>query len=200
MRTLVLVFLAMLAASNAAMAAEAGDWVVRAGPYGVMPKSDNSDIVEVDDGYALGFNFTYYFTPTWAVEVLAATPFKHDVELLDGTKVAEVKHLPPTVSAQYHFPTESAFKPYVGLGLNYTLFFDESTTGPLAGTDLDLDASFGLAAQVGFDVELNDGWLLNLDARYIDIESDADLDGAPLTSVDISPWVFGAEIGKRFGR
>ena len=198
MRVLVLVFLAMIAASNAAIAAEAGDWVIRAGPYGVMPKSDNGDTVKVDDGYALGFNFTYYWSPNWSVEVLAATPFKHDVKLLDGTKVAEVTHLPPTVTAQYHFETGNGFNPYVGLGLNYTLFFDESTTGPLTGTDLSLDGSFGLAAQLGFDFDLENDWLINLDVRYIDIESDADLDGSPLTSVDVSPWVIGLALGKRF--
>ena len=198
MRTLVLVFLALLAASNAAIAAEAGDWVIRAGPYGVMPKSDNGDTVDVDDGYALGFNFTYYYTPNWAVEVLAATPFKHDVKLLDGTKVAEVSHLPPTVTAQYHFDTAGNLSPYVGLGLNYTLFFDEETLGPLAGTDLDLDGSVGLAAQLGLDIDLDNNWLLNLDVRYIDLESDAKLDGAALTKVDVSPWVIGLAIGKRF--
>ncbi len=198
MRTLVLVLLALIAASNAAVAAEAGDWVVRAGPYGVMPKSDNGDTVRVDDGFALGFNFTYYTTPNWAIEVLAATPFKHDVKLITGEKVAEVTHLPPTVTMQYHFETANAFNPYVGLGLNYTLFFDESTEGLLSGTDLELDGSFGLAAQVGFDIDLDNDWLLNLDVRYIDIESDAKLDGVALTSVDVSPWVIGATIGKRF--
>jgi len=198
MRTLVLVFLALLAAGNAAFAAEAGDWVIRAGPYDVMPKSDNGDTVRVDDGIALGFNFTYYYSPNWAVEVLAATPFKHDVKLLDGTKVAEVSHLPPTVTAQYHFDTEGNLNPYVGRGLNYTLFFDEETVGPLAGTDLELDGSVGLAAQLGLDIDLDNNWLLNLDVRYIDIESDAKLDGAALTKVDVSPWVIGAEIGKRF--
>ena len=198
MRILVLVFLAMIAASNAAVAAEAGDWVIRAGPDGVMPKSDNSDVVDVDDGYALGFNFTYYYTPNWAFELLAATPFKHDVKLLDGTRVAEVEHLPPTLTAQYHFDTGNNFNPYVGLGLNYTLFFSESTSGPLAGTDLSLDGSFGLAAQLGFDYDLQNDWLINLDVRYIDIESDAELDGAALTSVDVSPWVIGLALGKRF--
>ena len=198
MRLAVTVCVALLALGNVAYAADAGDWKLRAGPYIVAPDSNNSPIANVDDGIALGFNFTYYFSPNWAVEVLAATPFSHDIDLVGGDKVGETKHLPPTVSLQYHFDTEGAFEPYVGLGLNYTTFFDEETTGALAGSDLSLDDSFRIAAQFGADIELNDTWYLNFDVRWISIETDATLDGAPLTSVSIDPWVAGATLGFRF--
>ena len=130
-------------------AAEEGEWKVRVGVGNVDPKSSNGEVVSVDSGTALVFNGTYMFTDNVGLEVLAATPFSHDITLLDGTAVGETKHLPPTVSLQYHFNTEGAFHPYVGAGLNYTLFFDEETEGPLAGGDLDLDASFGPAVQLG---------------------------------------------------
>lgn len=198
MRTVFTICLLSLLAGNAAAEATAGEWLVRAGPYLVSPKSDNSDVVDVDDGVSLGFNFTYRFTPNWALEVLAATPFGHDIKLKDGTEVGETKHLPPTISIQYHWMADGRFRPYVGAGVNYTLFFDEETSGPLAGSDLSLDESFGLAFQWGADFDLNDDWFLNLDVRYIDIESDAELDGDALTTVEIDPWVFGAEIGYRF--
>ena len=188
---------ALAALANPAIAAEPGDWIIRAGPYGITPKSNNSDIVSVEDGFGLGFNFTYHWTENLAVEVLAAAPFSHDIELLDGTKVAETKHLPPTVSLQYHFDTDSAFRPYVGAGLNYTLFFDEKTLGPISGTSLSLEESFGLAAQLGADFDLSDRLVLNVDLRYIDIETDASLDGVALTKADISPFVFGVTLGWR---
>ena len=188
----------VLALPAAPALADAGDWTVKAGPYLVTPKSDNSDIVSVEDGASLGFSFTYSFTDNWAFEVLAATPFSHDIELVGGGKVAETKHLPPTFSLQYHWANDSSFSPYVGFGLNYTTFFDESTTGALAGTNLNLDDSFGFAAQLGGNLELNDRWYLNLDLRWINIETDASLDGVEVATVEIDPFVAGLNVGYRF--
>src|SRR5690606_18520805 len=113
-------------------------------------------------------------------------------------KVGETKHLPPTVSLQYHFAPAAKFRPYVGVGVNYTLFFSEDTQGALAGSKLELDPSFGLAAQLGADIALNDDWFVNLDLRWVDIDTDATLDGASLGSVAIDPVVFGLSIGRRF--
>lgn len=181
----------VIALSPAANAYEKGDWLLRVGVGHVDPKSDNGDIASVDSGTALVFNGTYFFTPNIGFEILAATPFSHDIELeSDGTKVGETKHLPPTFSLQYHFDTESQFNPYVGAGLNYTLFFDEDTTGPLAGTSLELDDSVGLAAQIGADFELSEKMSVNFDVRWIDINTDAELDGAALEEVEIDPLVY----------
>lgn len=199
-RTIVLsVFLSLIGLSLPASAYESGDWLVRVGAGHVDPKSSNGDIAKVDSGTSLVFNGTYFYSPNFAVEVLAALPFSHDIKLADGgTKVGEAKHLPPTVSLQYHFDTQSAFKPYVGAGLNYTLFFDESTTGPLEGLDLDLDASFGLAAQVGANFDYSDTMFVNFDVRWIDINTDAELDGSELEEVEIDPIVYSLTIGWRF--
>lgn len=193
-----LVAVALLSATSLASAHQAGDWLFRIGGSVVNPKSNNSPIVSVDDGTSATFTFTYMYTDNFAVEVLAAWPFKHDIYLVGGPKVASTKHLPPTVSFQYHFAPEGLFQPYVGLGVNYTYFFDEKTSGALEGTKLSLDGSWGFAGQVGFDFMLNEKWFLNVDARYIQIETDAKLDGAPLGKVKIDPWVYGAHVGFRF--
>ena len=137
-------------------------------------------------------------TDVWALELLAAYPFKHDIELLDGTKVGSTEHLPPTLSLQYHFMPTEKFQPYLGFGINYTNFFSEKTTGPLTGLDLELGDSWGIALQTGFDVLLSDNVFLNLDVRYIDIDTKARLDGESLGKVEIDPWVFGGHIGFRF--
>lgn len=180
--------------------AGADDWLVRVGVHSVNPKSDNHPVVNVDSGQMLTFNVTYLYAANWGVELLAALPFSHDINLnANGTQVGETKHLPPTLSLQYHFAPQATIRPYVGLGLNYTLFFEEKTQGALAGTKLELDPSFGLAAQVGLDVALNDRWFVNADVRYIDIESDAKLGGASLNTVVIDPYVIGVSIGRRFG-
>lgn len=189
---------AMLAASPMATAHEAGDMLLRFGVGVVAPKSNNSEIVSVDDGTSATVTFTYFYTDNWAVDVLASWPFKHDITLLDGTKVGSTKHLPPTVSLQYYFNTDGLFQPYLGLGINYTNLFSERTTGPLEGSNLSLDDSWGLAGQVGVDFMINEKWFLNADVRYIDIESEATLDGISIGDVDISPMVYSLQAGFRF--
>jgi len=185
-------------AVNTAMAFDQGDWLIRFGASNADPKSDNSPIVSVDSAVSATFNFTYMMTANWAVEVLAAYPFEHDISLVGGPEVGSTKHLPPTVSLQYHFLPDSAFQPYVGLGVNYTIFFSEDAYGPLAGADLSLDESWGLAYEVGADFMLNEKWFLNASFRYIDIEADASVNGDFLGTVEIDPWVYGAHLGFRF--
>ena len=193
----------MLSLSHVAWA-QAGDWLVRVGGHNVNPKSDNNDLVEVEDASQLTFDITYFMTNNWAVEVLAAIPFSHDIRIDGGPRVGETKHLPPTVSAQYHFIPDGNIRPYVGLGVNYTIFFEEDTTGPLAGTDLELDSSIGLAAQVGVDFDIPDNIFVNAVVRYIDIESDAKVRNIPgvgildVGNVEIDPFVFGLSLGMRF--
>ncbi len=177
--------------------AEAGDWLVRVGAHTVDPKSDNSDIVEVDAGTMATFNVTYFVNTHWAVELLAALPFEHDVNLVNGPEVAQVKHLPPTLSAQYHFRPGHSLRPYLGVGVNYTLFFQEDTRGPLDGTRLELEDSVGLAAQIGVDLDISDKWFVNAEVRWIDIGPKAKVDGTSLGRVEIDPFVYGINLGFR---
>ena len=179
--------------------AERGDIILRGGVAVVAPKSDNSPLVNVDEGYSPSINLTYFLSDNWAIDVLGALPFKHDINLNGGGKVAETKHLPPTIGLQYHFlPKGAVFRPYVGAGVNFTLFFDEETTGALAGSDLSLDNSFGVAAQIGADFAINDKWAINVDVRWADIDTDASLDGAALGTVEIDPFVFGLSVAYKF--
>jgi len=187
-----------LGLSGTANAFEPGDWLVRVGASYVNPASDNHDVVSVESATSATINLSYMMTDVWALEVLAAYPFKHDLELIDGSKVGSTKHLPPTLSLQYHFRPTEQFQPYVGVGINYTNFFSEKTQGALEGVDLDLGDSWGLAGQIGFDVMFNDNWFFNLDVRYIDIDTKARLDGVSIGKVEVDPWIFGGHIGYRF--
>ena len=91
-------------------------------------------------------------------------------------------------------------RPYVGIGANWTTFFNTDTIDALAdaGVGLELDDSFGLATQLGADFLLNDNWMVNFDVRYIDIETDATLGGSPIGTVAIDPWVLSLSIGYQF--
>ena len=184
---------------STASAYEKGDWLVRVGVGNVDPKSSNGEVVSVDSGTSLVFNGTYFMSPKLGFEVLAAAPFTHDIKLADGgSKVAETKHLPPTFSLNYHFDTAGAFKPYVGAGVNATVFFDEGTTGALEGTSLSLNMSFGLAAQLGADFDISDTMFVNAAVRWIDINTDAKLDGSLVEEVEIDPIVFSLTLGWKF--
>jgi len=186
-------------AAGPAAAEEAGDWLLRVGATYVDPKSDNGDVVEVDAAPSLTFEIGYMVTDNWAVELLAAWPFEHDINLAaDGTEVASTQHLPPTLYGVYHFNQRGRVQPYLGAGVNYTVFFDEDTSGPLAGADLELDPSFGLSVVAGVDIAINERWFANASVRYIDIDTDAELDGASLETVEIDPICWGLNIGYRF--
>lgn len=225
-KTTLAIALAAVVAAPSVLAFEKGDIIVRAGLTTVSPDESSSNItvgggdlgfgVNVDNNTQLGLNVAYFFNDKWNVELLAATPFKHDVNVntnpLGLGKLGEVTHLPPSVTANYYFNDAAApFQPYAGLGLNYTIFFDEEFTSANEGlgfSDLDLDASFGVTAQVGFDYMVDKNWFVNASVRYIDISTDATftLDNAALgannapgaVSVDIDPWVYTVSVGYKF--
>lgn len=195
---------AMNVAAAAGTWPEAGDFVIRGGFHTVDPKGDNLTLdgaegVNLQVGADTSFTFsgTYFFTPVIAVELQAATPFNHDIAIDGVGKVGNTRHIPPTLSVQLHKPF-GEFKPYVGVGVNWTIFWDEGTVGALGGSDLELDDSFGLAAQLGIDYALSETWYLNAELRWIDIDADATLDGDDLGTVEIDPYVWALTVGRRF--
>lgn len=202
---------ALLALSTPALALEQGDWLVRVGGSYVNPDDSSGMVtgigpgsgVAVDGAASLSFTIGKMITPNLAVEVLGAWPFKHDISgagtIASLGNIAETKHLPPVVSVQYHFTPKASVRPYVGLGVNYTYFFDEETTGAIAGTPIDIDDSFGPAAQVGVDMDVGKDVFVSADVRYIGIETTATLGGGLGTvDVDINPWVYTVAVGTRF--
>lgn len=200
------VLLPLIAATT--LAAHADDpWIIRVGAVNVAPDASSEAIplvgagsaVDVEDATSLGINFTYMFNDHWGLDILGAYPFEHDI-VGAGTiaalgKVGSTKHLPPTIGIQYQFRPGTSFRPYVGLGLNYTMFFSEEGVGPV--TSLALDDSIGLAYQVGADIGDFDGWFLNLDLRMIDIETRATTNLGNF-DVTIDPMVIGINVGTRF--
>ncbi|MDO6441656.1 MULTISPECIES: OmpW family protein [unclassified Marinobacter] len=194
---------AVMAVAPAAQAFEAGDFILRAGVVEVAP-DDSSEVitvagdpifgsdarVAVDANAQLGIRATYMFTNNLGVGVLGATPFKHNIsgagDLEGAGKLAETKHLPPTVTLQYYpMHSSSALQPYVGVGVNYTTFFEEKTTDTLNGavaatvglpgatTKLNLDDSVGVAFEAGIDYMLSENFGLNAAVWWADINTDA---------------------------
>lgn len=180
-----------------ALAQSAGDLTLGFGVALVAPKSDNGTLAgaaaTVDDNARPSITVEYFLRDNLGIELLGALPFKHGINL-GGAHVGETKHLPPTVSLNWHFPTGGALKPFLGLGVNYTAFFEEkSSLGVLKIKD-----SFGLAAHLGADWALDDKRAVRFDLRYIDIDSDVTLDGAPIGKVEVDPLVAGISYVMKF--
>ncbi|GIU23507.1 outer membrane protein OmpW [Shewanella sp. MBTL60-007] len=196
--------------TSSALAHQAGDIIVRAGVAVVTPNESSpvvADIAEfgVSDNTQLGLNFGYMLTDNIGIELLAATPFSHDISLGELGKIAETKHLPPTLVAQYYFgDANSKLRPYIGAGVNFTNFFDNEFTQEaqeLGLSELSMSNSWGLAAQVGLDYQINDSWLINASVWYAQISTDVkfNLGDAPQkVETDIDPWVYMISVGYTF--
>ena len=215
---------ALTVMSMNAMAVEQGDWMLHLRAINVAPNDDSSLIrvdgdgvagteVNVDDNMTLDISLGYMVTDNWAVELLADLSSKHSVSsqgleglgVPNGTDVVDTNVLPPTLFLQYQFNPKGKVRPYAGVGLNYTLFFNDELTGAaqsvLGASNLDIDSSFGAAAQFGIDWELKNNWSFNIDVKYIQIDTEATFDtaiGRASVDIDINPTVFGIGFGKTF--
>ncbi|MFV3319269.1 OmpW/AlkL family protein [Pseudomonas sp. NY15374] len=216
---------ALALAAPVAHAHQAGDFIMRAGAITTAPNESSSDLkldgakvsgtkATLDSDTQLGLAFAYMLTDHVGIELLAATPFKHTVGVkglgggLDG-KLADIKQLPPTLSLQY-YPMEasSKFQPYAGIGINYTLFFDEdlsSARKQQGFSNMKLQDSIGLAGQLGMDYMLTDNLLVNAAVWYVDIDTKSTIDGPSAlgvgktkVNVDVDPWVYMVGIGYKF--
>jgi len=201
-----------------AAAYEAGDWVVRGRIIHVDTNEDSSTIrvggvsqpgsgVDVTSDTVPELDITYMWTKHWGTELILGTT-DHVVDgngtlaSLGGIIGADV--LPPTLTLQYHFKPNSNIRPYAGVGINYTHFYNEKVTGGLdaPGAKVKMDSSWGLAVQAGVDVDINKDWFINFDVKYIDIETTARFKnttvGRAAVDVDLKPLVFGIGIGTTF--
>ena len=191
---------ALLAAAGAAQAQDTGNWLVRARALhldsankdstGLNLSVNNKTFPEVD--------ITYFFSPSFAAELVLTYPQKHDLRS-NGGKIGTLKHLPPTLLAQYHFTGLGGFRPYVGAGLNYTRFsdvkFDPAVVAALQPSIK--KSSTGLALQVGVDVPMG-GWLFNVDVKKVRLETDVFAGATKAGTFKVDPVLFSVGLGKRF--
>jgi outer membrane protein len=193
-------------ACAAAAPAFAGDFMVRARALQLDPAQDGTDtaaLVRVNTKYIWEIDASYFITPNVALELIATTPQKQSLSI-EGTpgqltSVGTLRHLPPTLTAQYHFaPTNPIVRPYVGFGVNYTHFSAVNITNPTyAGLDIKRH-SWGTAVQFGADFPITGNLSLNVDFKKIDIRTEATLNGTPIGTVKVDPVLFGIGIGYRF--
>ncbi|MBP7855016.1 MAG: OmpW family protein [Comamonas sp.] len=190
--------------SGAAMAQnypQDGKWMVRA--RAVHLDSANKDStgldLSVNNKMIPELDISYFFTPNFAAELILTYPQKHDVRA-GGAEIGSLKHLPPTLLAQYHFTNLGAFKPYVGAGINYTRFssvkFDPAVDAALNPSVK--KNSFGPALQIGFDYALDKNWSINFDVKKVYIKTDVRSFGTKVGTFKVDPLLVGVGLGYRF--
>jgi len=181
--------------------AQDSPWVFRARAVNIDPADKDKTglglslsrktIPEVD--------LSYFLTPNWAAELVLTVPQRHTL-YSNGARIGSVKHLPPTLTAQYHFNPEGSFRPYVGAGVNYTRF-SSAHFEPAVQTALQpsiRNNSVGLALQAGFDVMLDKQWSINVDVKKLQMDTEVRSRGAAVGKFKIDPLLVGAGVGYRF--
>lgn len=197
--------------------AAAGDTLIRVRGIIVAPNESSGGItptfpteqVKINNSGAPEVDFTYMASDNIGFELIAATT-KHHATGTTGTtgtigRLASTWVLPPTLTVQYHLAPEGKIRPYVGAGINYTIFYSEKPSAALetavGPTKVSMKSSFGWAAQAGFDVDLNKKMFLNFDVKYIDIRTTARLSttaiGVQNVKINLNPLVFGVGLGFR---
>ena len=164
------------------------------GQSGGLPLAGNTK-VEAVSTWIPEFDLTYFFTKNIAAELVLTWPQNIDINV-GGAKAGTIQALPPSLLLQYHFTDLGAFKPYVGLGVNYTFFYQ--TNNILGGAASINNSSFGVAGQVGFDYALTKNWQLNVDLKWIQMATDVSVLGNKVGTVNLNPLTVGVGIGYRF--
>ncbi|AZO01297.1 OmpW family protein [Mesorhizobium sp. M9A.F.Ca.ET.002.03.1.2] len=189
------------------VAAPKSPWQVRLRALGVL--TEDSGYVNGIPGSDLSYSDTvtpeldisYYFTDNLAAELILGTTYAK----IDGGgtigglgEIGKVWLLPPTLTLQYHFTNFGAFKPYVGAGATYTMFYSQDATNADA---IDVKDTFGGALQVGFDYMVDEHWGVNFDVKKLFLEPkyDVTVGGAELTGkAKLNPWLIGTGVTYRF--
>lgn len=185
--------------SSAVVQAQEGPFMVRVRAVDILFENGQKDglpgPIEADSRWIPEIDLSYFITKNIAAELVLTYPQTVDITMA-GAQIGKIKALPPSLLVQYHFTDLGAFKPYVGLGVNYTMFFSRDNI--LGGAASVERSSFGLAGQVGFDYMFNKNWGLNVDVKYIQMETDVTLSGSKIGTLDLSPITAGVGVSYRF--
>ena len=188
--------------SGAAFAQQAeGPWLVRVRAVNLDSANKDSTGLDlsVNNKVIPELDISYFFTPNIAAELILTYPQKHDLRA-GGVDIGSLKHLPPTLLAQYHFTNFGGFKPYVGVGINYTNFssvnFDPAVQAALNPSIK--RNSWGAALQVGFDIPLTKQLSLNFDVKKVYIKTDVYAGDVKAGTFKVDPVLVGVGLGYRF--
>ncbi len=188
---------ALIALMGMSASAMAGQWQVKVGGSVIAPTQNTNvagvGVVEADNELAFTPSVEYFFNDNFSAELLLATPINHDITVKgDVNAGVNIKHLPPTLTAKYHFKNSTGFTPYVGAGVTAFIPWDEETSGDLAGAKVKVKEDYGYAAQVGVNFQPADAknWGVFLDVRYADLSPEVTVNKTTKFDLDIDPVIY----------
>jgi outer membrane protein len=201
-RPLLAALIAAAALPLGAQAQDSGTWIVRARALYL----DSAD--KDSTGFGLSINnktfpevdISMFMSPNVAAELILTYPQKQTIHSTAvGADIGSFKHLPPTLTLQYHVTGLSGFRPYVGAGLNYTNLSSVKFNSNVSALGLSLKHnSVGLAVQAGLDVPVGNGWLINADLKKVQIGTTVYSKGVEVGKFKVNPTLFSIGVGKRF--
>lgn len=210
----------ILGSALSVSAQSAGTWTARVGFTNITPQVSSGEMTapsfpntkaDVGGDTQLSGGITYMYTDNIAIDIPVALPFNHKLKgagaLAGAGQIGAVKALPFTVFGQYRFNAASAvLRPYVGLGLTYAYFFDESGSSALtamtnpggSATKLSVQSKFALTPQVGFTYVLNDKWTLDGSFSQTLLKTRTTFSTGQTLDATLNPHTFSLGIGTKF--
>lgn len=183
---------------------DAERFMLRGRVIAVVPDEDSTlnigGSADAGDAVTPEFDVTYFFTDHIGMELIAATS-QHSLSVsgtaIGNAELGDTWILPPTLTLQYHFKPHSDFRPYLGAGVNYSVFYGEDEAAGIA--KLEVDNAWGVAAQAGFDYSLDEHWGINVDVKKLWMNVDVSVNnGVATADVDLDPYIFGLGLSYRF--
>ena len=193
--------MAVAAPAVQAQGSDTGNWLVRARALHLdSANKDSTGLnLSVNNKTFLEVDISYFVTPSFAAELVLTYPQKHTL-YSNGGRIGTLKHLPPTLMLQYHVTGLGSFRPYLGLSLNATNFSDvQFEPAVVAALSPNIKRmSYGAAVQVGADVALGGGWVVNFDAKQVRIQTDVYSGATKAGTFKIDPLLISLGLGLRF--
>jgi outer membrane protein len=225
--TLVSLTVAALCHTTAARADDVPDNTIRVGAYAIfyhvkadnlsgpfVPPGVNIDLKNTQTAYLAyirRLSSAFDFELAAGVPPNTKTVGKGPAELgsvpYNGQIIATSKWAAPSALLEYKFLSESsAFRPYIGAGINYTSFYDRNVTaagqaatgGP---TKLSLSSSFGPVGTVGIKYQPHSRWQVIASYSISRVDSNLKTDTAGeirTTHVDFGPQALVVAAGYSF--
>ena len=183
--------------ASQAQSSSENPWMVRVRAVDLLWNNGQTGIaqaanIKAKDQVIPEFDITYFFTKNIATELVLTWPQQVNITATSAnTNVGKISALPPSLLLQYHFTDLGALKPYVGAGVNYTVFSNrQNFYGAGAGLQVE-PSSFGAVGQIGADYMFDKNWGLNVDVKYATMATNvqAVAGGANLGKLTLNPWM-----------
>ena len=155
------------------------------------------------DAVTVLFEIERYLTPNWGIELALGLPPRIKAKATGsvaflGDDILSAKNVTPTLFVNYHFGSEGdRWRPYVGVGINYTRFVGIQSR---LASDVRMSDSVGPAGKIGLEYVLSRQWSLFTSVSALRVKTDLVASGSTVlqTTIDLRPVVYSFGAAYRF--